>query len=292
MKTPLPIAWILCLFTLLSGCGIFNKGIRVGSKGATEHQLLGEIIAQTLEKANLKVERRLSLGDSSMLQAAVISGDLDLYPEDSLSTLTLTLKETPIMDPTAVYERIRSEYARQFGLRVLPYLGASNETVMLVLKSLAQKEAIETMSAAAASKVPWQLGVTGDFSARGESQSQLAVVYKLQQRSVPLTLAGSELYKALKDGQVNMITGTRSDALIADPELQPLEDDQRVFPPSHYFIMTRDSAFSSHPGLEAALARLAGKISTEDLSRMLRSIEVSKQDPAAVAKDFLARAGL
>jgi glycine betaine/choline ABC-type transport system substrate-binding protein len=282
---------VFCLF-LQPGCGLFHKGIRIGSKSSTEHQLLAEIVAQLLEKGNLKVDRRLALGDSAMLHAAVSSGDLDLYPEDTLSAMTLTLKESPIADATSALDRIRAEYARQFGLRVLPYLGPNNDPVLLVMKSLAEKENLTTIGSAAESKVQWQMGITPDFAARGEGQSQLAVVYKLQPHLGTLTLSGPELYKALKDGQVNLIAGALSDGMISSPEFQRLEDDKHIFPPSKFFLIARDAFFADNPGAEPMVARVNGKVSTEELSRMVREVESARQNVAGAAKDFLARAGL
>ena len=292
MKIHCRVSLLLTCLLLYPACGLFNKGIRIGSKGSTEHQLVAEIAAQLLEKSNLRVDRRLGLGDSGILYAAISSGDLDLYPEDSLSAVTLTMKETPIMDASAAFERIRSEYARQYGLRVLPYLGASNQTVMVVLSSLAEKGGFSNLSGAAESKVQWQLGMTPDFASRGDSQGQLAVTYKMQQRYGAITLTGVELYKALKDGQVNIITGAKSDGMISDAEFQRLDDDKHIFPPSNFFVIARESLFTSNPGTEATLGRLTGKISTEELSRMVRDVEVAHRDLAAVAKDFLVRTGI
>ncbi|BDC50100.1 hypothetical protein F183_A24160 [Bryobacterales bacterium F-183] len=292
MKTYLRYSVALLCLVLSWSCGTFDKGIRVGSKGATEHQLLGEIAAQLLEKANFKVVRRLGLGDTGLLHSTISSREVDLYPEDSLSAVTLTMREAASMDAAAAYERIRGEFARQYGMRVLPYLGASNQTSFVILKSLAQKEGIADLSTAAASKIQWQMGMSPDFAGRGDGQSALAVSYKLQQRFGAMTLSGAELYQALKDNQINIVAGGKSDGMANDPEFQKLEDDKHVFPPSNYFLIASEALFAERPGVEAALSRMTGKISTEELSRMVREIEVGKRDIPAVAKDFLARAAI
>ena len=55
--------------------------IKIGSKNFTEELILGELFAQSLEHAGLRVDRRLNLGSVEVAMAALQRGDIDLYPE-------------------------------------------------------------------------------------------------------------------------------------------------------------------------------------------------------------------
>lgn len=44
-----------------------------------------------------------------------------------------------------------------------------------------------------------------------------------------------------------------------------------------------------YPKAREALERLAGRITIEDMRRMNHAVDAERQDPAAVARDFLAR---
>jgi glycine betaine/choline ABC-type transport system substrate-binding protein len=44
-----------------------------------------------------------------------------------------------------------------------------------------------------------------------------------------------------------------------------------------------------YPGVRAAVERLAGRISVADMRAMNQAVDAGRQDPAAVARDFLAR---
>ena len=63
------------LLALLAGCrGGGGGGVVVGSKNFTEQRVLGELVAQTLERAGIPVERKLDLGGTFVCDAALRGG--------------------------------------------------------------------------------------------------------------------------------------------------------------------------------------------------------------------------
>jgi len=58
-----------------------GKPITIGSKNFTEAILVAELYAQVLEANGFSVDRKFNLGATSIAQAALQSGDIDLYPE-------------------------------------------------------------------------------------------------------------------------------------------------------------------------------------------------------------------
>src|SRR5262249_7985526 len=59
-----------------------SGAIVVGSKNFTEQLILGEILAQAIERdTGLKVERRLNLGGTLICDRALTNGDIDVYVE-------------------------------------------------------------------------------------------------------------------------------------------------------------------------------------------------------------------
>ena len=55
--------------------------VKVGSKLDTEAALLGSIILQLLKAGGVATESRLRLGPTKILRAAILSGEVDIYPE-------------------------------------------------------------------------------------------------------------------------------------------------------------------------------------------------------------------
>src|ERR1051325_10454222 len=57
------------------------EAIRVASKIDTEGALLGNVIAAVLEAHGLPVERKIQLGPTNIVRAAILAGQIDIYPE-------------------------------------------------------------------------------------------------------------------------------------------------------------------------------------------------------------------
>ena len=55
--------------------------VTVGSKIDTEGALLGNMIVALLEAHGLVVDNKLQLGPTNIVRAAILAGQIDLYPE-------------------------------------------------------------------------------------------------------------------------------------------------------------------------------------------------------------------
>src|SRR5580692_4160695 len=87
---------------LLAACGAHNH-IVVGSKNFTEQVIVGEILAQQIERRlGVPVERYLNLGGTMLVHEAMVQGSIDLYPEYTGTALMAVLKQPPATDATAV----------------------------------------------------------------------------------------------------------------------------------------------------------------------------------------------
>src|SRR5580704_209794 len=61
--------------------GAADAPIVVASKIDTEGALLGQLIAAVIEGQGLPVERRIGLGPTNIVRAAILAGQIDVYPE-------------------------------------------------------------------------------------------------------------------------------------------------------------------------------------------------------------------
>ena len=94
-------AVVLVIALVLCGCGRSPRLI-VGSKNFTEQVLLGEIIAQHIEKKlGIEVDRKLNLGGTLLAHEALRTGSIDLYPEYTGTALTVVLKQAPSSDTSS-----------------------------------------------------------------------------------------------------------------------------------------------------------------------------------------------
>jgi osmoprotectant transport system substrate-binding protein len=147
---------------LLAGCS-GSRRLTVGSKNLTEQLVLGEIIAQQIERrVHAKVDRKLDLGGTLVAHQALVNGEIDLYPEYTGTALTEILKQAPSQDPAAVLASVRDGY-RKWNLEWLDPLGFMNSFAMVVRKDDARERHVSTLSEAAAYRPGWRLGVGYEF---------------------------------------------------------------------------------------------------------------------------------
>src|SRR5438094_9868977 len=57
------------------------EAVVVASKIDTEGALLGQMIAALLEARGVAVEKKIQLGPTNIVRAALLAGQIDLYPE-------------------------------------------------------------------------------------------------------------------------------------------------------------------------------------------------------------------
>jgi osmoprotectant transport system substrate-binding protein len=276
----------LIALVALAGCARSAHVLTVGSKNFTEQVILGEIAAQQVEnRLHLKVDRRLNLGGTLLAHQALTSGEIDLYPEYTGTALTTVLKEPVNTDSAAVLARVRSEYQTRFQVEWLDPLGIDNGFAMVVRASANLK----TLTAAAAR--PWKLGVGYEFEQRSDGLQALKSTYGLRFPATT-TMDLGLLYKALEDGQVDMIAANATDGLLSRSGLAVLSDDRRAFPPYQVSIAVRRQALERIPGLREALAELSGKLTNSAMQELNYRVDVLHHTTAETASEFLKQAEL
>jgi len=262
--------------------------IRVGSKNFTEQILLGELLAQTLEARGVVVERRLNLGGTFICDRAIRAGDIDVYVEYTGTALTAILRQPPVTDARRVLDDVRRRYA-DAGLTVLDPLGFENTFAILVRAADAERLRLKTIADAAAPAAGWQAGFGYEFLQREDGYPGLARTYGLTFRAPPRAMDLSLIYRALADGQVDLIAGDATSGLVDAYGLVMLEDNRRYFPPYDAVAVARSATLLAHPDMHAALAALGGQVTLADMRGMNRAVDSDRRDPADVIRAFLAR---
>ena len=81
------------------------SAVVVGSKNFTEQLILGELVAQTIERAGIRVERRLNLGGTLICDRALAGGDIDVYVEYTGTALTAVFQQPLATDLNRLRDR-------------------------------------------------------------------------------------------------------------------------------------------------------------------------------------------
>ncbi|HLK49502.1 MAG TPA: glycine betaine ABC transporter substrate-binding protein [Bryobacteraceae bacterium] len=262
-----------------------QKAIVVGSKNFTEQVVLGEILAQQIERRlGVPVIRKLDLGGTLLAHEALTGGSIDLYPEYTGTALTAVLKRPAMADANAVFDAVRDAYHRQWELAWIPPLGFINTFAMVVRRDAGAS----TLSEAAGAQA-WRLGMGYEFRQRPDGLDGLLKAYRLRLQGDPVTMDLGLLYAALQGRKVDMIAANSTDGLLSVLDVKTLADDRHYFPPYQCAVIVREATLAQFPGLRAALAQLSGKI-TESVMRDLNyQLDGKHRRAADVAQEFLRR---
>jgi len=288
----LDLLLVLTAIFFFAGCAPHNR-IVVGCKNFTEQIILGELIAQQIENhTHLAVERRFYLGGTYIAHQSLLAGRIDIYPEYTGTALTAILKEPPESAPKAVYDRVKSEYEQRFHLTLGPALGFNDTFAIEIRGEDARRLHLETISQAAPHTPGWRAGFGYEFMERSDGYRGLVATYGLRFAGPPRIMDLGLLTRALKDRQVDLIAGNRTDGLIPALDLFVLEDDKRYFAPYEAVPVIRVQTLASHPEIGAALDALGGKVSDSEMRRLNYEVDGQKQDIKRVVNDFLRAKGL
>ncbi len=261
-----------------------GQTIRVGSKDFTESVILAEILAQTLEKKGIRVERQLELG-GNLAHDALLSNNLDVYPEYTGTAYTAILKHQPITDPDEVYRQTKAEYTANFDLTLSPPLGFSNDFAILVRSNAAQKDNLKTISDAVSKSKNWQAGFGQDFMSRADGYEGFKNAYGFNFAKQPREMDLALTYRALKSGELDIIAGNSTDGLISALGLFQLADDKHYFPPYQAVFIARQDKMNI---LQQTFDELAGAISTDEMRKLNYAVDGEKRQPHDVAADWVA----
>jgi osmoprotectant transport system permease protein len=286
----------LVLVTLASvGFALWQRSgkadVRVGSKDFTESVILAEIYAQGLEARGLKVERRYELG-GNLAHDALVAGEVDVYPEYTGTSLMSILKRPPMTDARAVYELVKLEYGARFDVEVGPPLGFEDTFAVLVRSTDARRLNLKTISDVTSHAPNMRAGFGQDFMSRPDGYEGFSRAYGLRFNGRPREMDLSLSYRALAEGQVDVIAGNSTDGMIATLGLAQLEDDRHYFPPYEAVLLLRRDALERLPPAREVLQKLAGSITTEEMRRLNYEVDGNKRPAADVVREWRRSKGL
>jgi osmoprotectant transport system permease protein len=263
----------------------------VGSKYFTEQVILGEILAAALEDRGFLVDRRLNLGGTTLCHEAVRSGQIDLYVEYTGTALTEILGRPASSDRDGVLRDVRAGYAA-LGLTVAAPLGFNNTFALVTRPDTSQRLVLRQLSDLAPHAGTLRIGLFGEFVERADGLPGLMKTYGFRLAVPPTEMDLGLLYAALQADRVDVVVGSATDGLIAANDLVVLEDDRHYFPPYDAVPIVNTVSLAGHPGIEAAVGTLAGRIDETAMRRMNLAVDGAHRSPAAVAREFLRDSGL
>lgn len=266
--------------------------IRVASKDFTEEFILGNMYADLLEAAGFTVERKMNLGGTPVAQAALESGQIDLYPEYTGTGLVTVLKQPPLSDPVKVYDLVKSGYEQKYNLIWLAPAPMNNTQALAMTQEKSQQLGITTISQMAAKADQLVMAGPPEFQGREDGLPGLKKAYgNFQLKSYKAVDPGLR-YTALLNGQADVVVAFSTDGEIAAYHLVVLQDDKHLFPAYNVAPIVRGQILEKYPQIAPILNALAPKLTDATMQKLNFEVTGNKKEPADVAKEFLLQQGL
>lgn len=282
-RVPLTLPWLL---PALAGA---TPRLRVGSKNFTEQLVVGELYAQTLEAQGATVERRLNLGGTAIAQNALLSGEIDLYPEYTGTGLGVVLREPTEGDPARILAMVRAGYAARFDLHWIAASGIDNGNALLVTAGTARRLNLATLSDLAREAPRLTLAAGNEFADRADGLPGLRRVYGMQFGRLRQFAALGLRYAALTHGQADVVNAYATDWQIAAGGYTALRDDRGLWPAYQLCAVMRGATLRDNPGLEAPLAAISQRLDNAVMQRLNREVDQDGDEPREVVRRFLRR---
>jgi osmoprotectant transport system substrate-binding protein len=295
---------VTCLALLLAACGgggndalqggsQQNGGstVIVGSTNFSEQLILAEMYAAVLKKAGVKVDTRLNLGAREVVFPALVKGDIDLLPEYNGSVLAF-------LDPKATQttsQEVNTALTPLLdakGLVALEQSPAEDKDGWAVTKETAAKYGLAKISDLKGKAHLLVVGGPPELKTRPAGLPGLKKVYGIEdfKEFKALDAGGPLTTSALNKGDIDVGRVFTTQGAIAQYGWVVLQEDKPLEPAQNIVPIGRKDAMTDQ--VKQALDAISAKITTEELIKLNKLVDVDKQDPEKVANDWLTQQGL
>ncbi len=283
-------AVILVIALILGGFKVFSgnkKKIVVGSKNYNEQLILGNMLATLIEEnSDIKVERKMNLGGSSVTFSAFRAKELDMYVEYTGTALVNIMKEPAINDADEAYNKVKRYFSQEYNGELLKPLGFNNTYTLAVRKDTAEKYNLENFSDLAKVSNDLILGSTIEFLNREDGYLGLKKAYNMNFKDTK-ALDGGLRYSSINSDKAQVTDAFYTDGLLKAFDLKVLKDDKNFFPPYYAFPVIRKDTLKKYPEIEGIVNKLAGKLDEDTMRELNYKVDKLNQEPRKVAEDFL-----
>ncbi len=298
------VAVVACLALVVGACGgggndaLGGGGsqgggstVTVGSTNFSEQLILAQMYAAVLTKAGVKVDTRLNLGNREIVFPALEKGDIDLLPEYNGSVLSF-------LDPKATQtssQEVNTALAAKLdakGLVALDPSPAEDKDGWAVTRQTADRYGLAKLSDLKGKAGQLVVGGPPELKTRPAGIPGLKKVYGIEdfKQFKSLDAGGPLTTSALNKGDIDIGRVFTTQGAIAANGWVLLVEDKPLEPAQNIVPIGRKDAMTDQ--VKQALNGISAKITTEELTKLNKLVDVDKEDPEKVANDWLTQQGL
>jgi osmoprotectant transport system permease protein len=271
---------LVFLASLYPLTGTAGTQVVIGAKNFDEQYTLSALIMDRLARAGIPASRRSGLG-SNILFRALAAGDIDVYVDYSGTIWANQMHRSDSPGRAEVLQQTARWLEAKYGILDLGPLGFENAYVLAMRSDRAKALGIHTLADLAPYAPRLRIGGDYEFFSRPE-WSRVAAAYGisfLSQRVYQPTF----MYRALRDGDVDVIAAFSSDGRILEHRLTLLSDPKSALPP-YDAILLISPKHARDTELIRPLRALIGKLDLALMQRANLMLDRDKRTPEDVAK--------
>lgn len=294
---------MLVILVLLFVALVAAKGpITVASKIDTEGALLGQMIVLMLSQDGFSVIDRTSFGTTSIVRRAIISEEIDIYPEYTGNGGFFFDDTDPEIwkDAQKGYETVKELDLERNSIVWLTPAPANNTWALAVRKDLADTEGLESLEDLAdyLDRGGYiKLAASEEFVNRPDALPAFQEAYGFELSGPQLlTFSGGDTAQTIRaaaqniDG-VNMAMAYGTDGALSALRLVVLEDTLGVQPVYEPAPIVHKSVIDQYPEIAEILEPVFVSLDLEILQMLNASIAVEGRDARDVAEEYLRSRG-
>lgn len=274
----------------LPGAG--KPQIVLGDKNFTEQFVLGELYKQALVAEGFDVLLNRNIGPTEVTIPAVESGRVDIYPE-YLSTWdsSIAAYKRPFSSRNAAY-LAGQRYALAQGLQLLNPTPFTDTEAIAVARGYAEQNGLSSLGDLRKVEATLSIGGPPQFQQDAAGLPALEQAYGFTPASFTALEVGGQ-YHALDQGTVQAAEVNTTDGELSSGQYVLLRDPRRVFGWGNVVpVVSARALMAEGPAFAATIDRVDALLSTAVMRRLNAAVDISHEDPAAVAKQFLQAHGL
>lgn len=260
----------------------------VGAKTFSEQYVLAHLIADQLVAHGLAARQSAGLGSGIILRA-LSENEIDVYVEYSGTVWANAMGRRDNPGREAVLREVSDWLRSNRGVSVLGSLGFENAYAIAMRRDRAQALGIHTIEDLARQGSQLRIGGDYEFFARPEwdaLRQSYGLAFKSQSE-----YQSTFMYRAVAQGEVDVISAFSSDGRIAAYDLVILEDPRRAVPPYDALLLIAPRRAADATFI-AALRLLVDAISVQAMRRANELVDQHGVSPQEAARALRGMAGL
>jgi osmoprotectant transport system substrate-binding protein len=268
----------------------------VGSKNFTEEYILGELYSQALTHAGFNVSYKQSIGATEIIDTALTSGKINIYPEYVGEIDQTVFHKTTLPKTAKGWWQLAVKLNAKRGITVLNPTPFFDVDAIAVRKADAVKYGLKTV--ADLKKVPSSVASVGarpEFKDREEGFKGMQDVYGLKGLKY-VSLDQGLTYQALDQGKVFSIDVFSTDPQLASGKYVVLSDPKLIFGVQNVAPEVSNKLLaalgSQAAKFKSTVNAVSGKLSQKAILALNAAVVNNKDTPKAVASAFLKANGL